>query len=126
MFVETGVIEVYTEFDGHEFIIDRLPQGSFINYESFFLDDLMSVYMRSMTNTHLKVIHKKYFDIYAARYPAFKMSMMLYEKNILFRNKSNSINYKFTGVCKTKNGKNLSKKTLEREYLLKNVVLNII
>ena len=39
LFVETGVIEVFTEFDGHEFILDRLPQGTFISYKSFFLDD---------------------------------------------------------------------------------------
>ena len=37
MFVENGVAEVYTEFEGNEFIIDRLYRGSIINYRTFIM-----------------------------------------------------------------------------------------
>ena len=46
LFVESGVIEVYTELEGHEFIIERLYSGSVINYRSFFMEDIIHVNFR--------------------------------------------------------------------------------
>jgi signal-transduction protein with cAMP-binding, CBS, and nucleotidyltransferase domain len=34
-----GVVEFVTEFDGNEFVIDRVFSGSIINYRNFFMDD---------------------------------------------------------------------------------------
>lgn len=82
--------------------------------------------MRSITNTHLKLSNSKDFDKFGERYPEFKKTMMLYEKNVLFRNKSNSIDYKYPGESLLKNGQILSVYTLARENLLKNIVLNIL
>lgn len=39
--VFTGVLEVYTEFEGNEFIIERLKSGSILNYRVIFTDDRM-------------------------------------------------------------------------------------
>lgn len=50
LFVEYGVVEVYTFFEGNEFIIDRLHSGSVINYRSFFMEDLMYVNLRCKEN----------------------------------------------------------------------------
>jgi CRP-like cAMP-binding protein len=37
--VERGEIEVYTDFEGNEFLIDRLGPGAVINQKGFFVDD---------------------------------------------------------------------------------------
>ena len=53
MFVEYGVVEVYTQFEGNEFIIEKLYSGSVINYRSFFMQDLMHVNIRCTENCQL-------------------------------------------------------------------------
>ena len=50
MIVANGAIEVYTEFEGNKFIIDHLGPGSIINYRSFFMSDLMHVFMECLTD----------------------------------------------------------------------------
>ena len=46
VFIERGCIEVYTEFEGNEFVIERLGPGAVINQKGFFVDDKDSVNMR--------------------------------------------------------------------------------
>ena len=46
LFVELGVVEVYTESEGNEFVLDRLYSGSIINPRSFLLEDLLHVNIR--------------------------------------------------------------------------------
>lgn len=38
-FLQNGIIEVYTEFEKKEFVIERLFKGSIINYRTFFMED---------------------------------------------------------------------------------------
>lgn len=35
-FLQSGIIEVYTKFEGKEFVLERLFRGSVINYRTFF------------------------------------------------------------------------------------------
>jgi CRP-like cAMP-binding protein len=53
MFVESGIVEVFTEFEGNEFIIDNLHQGSVINFRAFFMEDLNYVNMRAKKYTRI-------------------------------------------------------------------------
>ena len=53
MFIEHGMVEVYTEFEGNEFLIDRLYEGSVINYRTFLMDDIMSVNIRAVENVNM-------------------------------------------------------------------------
>ena len=46
LFVENGIVEVFTEFEGNEFVIERLTQGAIINSRCFFMEDLMAVNIR--------------------------------------------------------------------------------
>jgi len=46
MFVNSGILEVYTEFEGNDFIIDKLYYGSIINFRAFFTEDNMWVNIR--------------------------------------------------------------------------------
>ena len=45
--VEHGILEVYTEFEGNEFVIEKLTAGSVLNYRSIHLEDLMYVNVRA-------------------------------------------------------------------------------
>ena len=53
MFVECGLIEVYTEFEGNEFVIEKLYSGSVINFRAFFMEDLNYVNMRAVELTRI-------------------------------------------------------------------------
>ena len=49
--VISGTLEVFTEFEGNEFIIERLEAGSILNFRNLFTDDLMQVNIRTVSNT---------------------------------------------------------------------------
>ena len=49
--VERGEIEVYTFFEGNEFVIDYLYSGSIINYRSFLMQDRVQINMRCTKQT---------------------------------------------------------------------------
>ena len=61
MFIEYGVAEVYTHFEGNEFIIDDLYSGSVLNYRSFLMEDLMHVNIRCKENC--KILKLKYSEL---------------------------------------------------------------
>jgi CRP-like cAMP-binding protein len=44
--VERGEIEVFTECEGNEFVLDRLHSGSIVNFRTFLMDDLIQADMR--------------------------------------------------------------------------------
>lgn len=46
MFVENGEVLIDTKCEGNKFVLERLGQGSIINYQSFFVNDMMSVNIR--------------------------------------------------------------------------------
>ena len=46
MFVLTGALEVYTDFEGNDFVIDIMYSGSIINEKNFFQEDDMWVNLR--------------------------------------------------------------------------------
>jgi len=45
------MLEVLTEFEGNEFVIDKLKAGSILNYRNVFTDDKMLVTVRSKPST---------------------------------------------------------------------------
>ena len=53
LFVQYGELEVYTSFEGNRFVIDRLYQGSVINYRSFFMEDMTYANIRAFQNSHI-------------------------------------------------------------------------
>jgi CRP-like cAMP-binding protein len=48
-FITEGIVEVFTEFDSHPFVIERLHRGSIINYRNWFNTDNAMVSIRFMT-----------------------------------------------------------------------------
>ena len=54
--VASGCLELYTEFEGNEFIIERLEQGAILNYRVIFTEDEMHLNVRALGNTHCQVL----------------------------------------------------------------------
>lgn len=51
--VTSGCLELYTEFEGNEFVIEKLSQGAILNYRVIFTEDEMHLNVRSIGNTHV-------------------------------------------------------------------------
>ena len=57
--IESGCLELFTEFEGTEFIIERLFAGSVINHRVLFSDDVMSINIRAMEPTYMLKLSEK-------------------------------------------------------------------
>lgn len=55
-FLQSGIIEVYTEFEKKEFVIERLFKGSIVNYRTFFMPSAGMVNLRFAAPSVLKVL----------------------------------------------------------------------
>ena len=69
--MERGQIEVYTEFEGNEFVIERLGPGAVINQKAFFVGDKMQVSMRTGINSSIFELHKDTLDEIRSKYLEF-------------------------------------------------------
>jgi len=52
-FIEEGEVQVTTEFESNEFILDTLGPGSAINHRAIFLKDQMYVNLQAMTEVKI-------------------------------------------------------------------------
>ena len=68
-FLQSGIIEVYTEFEEKEFVIERLFRGSIINYRTFFMEENGICNLRFAANSILKALHKDRMDEICRKYP---------------------------------------------------------
>ena len=46
LFIEEGILEVYTHFEANEFVLERLYRGSAVNHRAYFMKDSMYVNVR--------------------------------------------------------------------------------
>ena len=85
LFIEDGVIDVYTKFEQNEFIIETLYKGSAINHRAFFMQDYMYVNFRCQTDaklltlTHIKM--KQLIEKYEEK--SFGRDLLIYQNKIL-------------------------------------------
>lgn len=68
-FLQSGLIEVYTEFEKKEFVIERLFKGSIINYRTFFMEERGSVSLRFANPSVLKVLSKDKMQTIVTKHP---------------------------------------------------------
>jgi CRP-like cAMP-binding protein len=61
IFIDYGVLEVYTEFEGNEFIIENLHPGSCINARAFLMEDTVSVNIRVKEHCKIMELSKETF-----------------------------------------------------------------
>ena len=58
VFVERGVVEVVTRFEGAELVIDLLKSGSSINAHSYISEETMAVNFRAKRDCHVLKLHR--------------------------------------------------------------------
>lgn len=85
IFIEDGVLEVYTKFESNEFILEELHKGSAINHRAFFMQDYMYVNVRCQTDAKLlSLSHEKMKELIEkyAETP-FGRDLLIYQNKIL-------------------------------------------
>jgi CRP-like cAMP-binding protein len=93
MFVQSGILEVYTEFEGNEFVIDRLHMGSIINFRSFFTEDNMWVNIRCRQSAVVSSIDSSLINELIYEDDKFNRSILQYTDILLNHNKRYPLDY---------------------------------
>ena len=78
LFIEFGHVEVFTTFEGNEFILDNLYSGSIINYRSFFMEDLMFVNFRCKENCQLLELRMTTLNEVMEEHEILKRKLIMY------------------------------------------------
>lgn len=93
-FLQSGIIEVYTQFEGKEFVIERLFRGSIINYRTFFMEDRAICELRFAANSILKALKKERMEEICAKYPrSLGKTFSHYKLKIIKEQKSIPLDY---------------------------------
>ena len=92
-FLQSGMIEVYTEFEKKEFVIERLFKGSIINYRTFFMEERGSVNLRFANPSVLKVLTKKKMEQICEKHQSLGKAFNKYKFGIIKRNKAIPLDY---------------------------------
>ena len=123
-FIEDGVIEVYTKFEGTEFVIEQLHKGSAINHRAFFMKDQSYVNFRCQTDAKLlQLSHQKMkelIDKYEDR--PFGRDLLIYQNKILKQERKFPCDY----VMRVPRTIQMNDDMAYRQNGLKNVVMRII
>lgn len=91
--IEKGELEVYTKFEGNIFVLERLHAGSVINSRSFFMEDLMHVFIRSKGQSSLIIITQDMIAKLKTEDSEFEREIDMYKGKILIRGKSYPLDY---------------------------------
>lgn len=124
-FVEQGMLEIYTQFEGNEFIIEKLHAGSAVNHRAYFMQDPMAVNVRctqqtrllELPNSKIKEIQEKHSNT------PWSNNILFYQNRILKQDKKFPVDY-IQAIPKSIPG--FSDEMASRELTLKNVVMRII
>ena len=92
-FLQSGMIEVYTEFEGKEFVIERLFKGSIINYRTFFMQESGSVSLRFAAPSVLKVLSKERMTAIASKHKSLDNIFNKYKLKIIKDGKNIPLDY---------------------------------
>ena len=125
MIVANGCVELYTEFEGNEFIIERVFVGGVLNSRSFLVEDLVYLNIRAVQNTKILKVHQKTIDELKEEYQDFESAINSVQFKALRSDKRYPIDVIFQLPKETPNKKEIYKK-LMRENVFKNVVYQII
>lgn len=88
-----GRLEVFTTFEGNEFIFEYLPAGSILNYRVLFTDDIMEFNVRFAQPTYLLQISLDSLEILEEDFPPFQKKVLGYQNNLLKGGQSYPLDY---------------------------------
>ena len=92
-FLQSGMIEVYTEFEKKEFVIERLFKGSIVNYRTFFMEERGSVSLRFAAPSVLKVLSKEKMNFLIEKHPSLGNIFNKYKLKIIKDSKAIPLDY---------------------------------
>lgn len=119
--MQKGTLEVFTEMEGHEFVIERLGPKSVINPNNIFVEDFMYCNIRCSTPCRLLELNEKKFWDKAADHHRFEKKLKKFSNKMLQRGDKVPLDYiLWTG----KNQREADKQ--RRRMVLKNCVYRII
>ena len=125
LFVEYGLVEVFFEIEGNEFIVDNIHSGSVINYRSFFMEDIMHVTMRCKANTKILELSKKTFSKIREENPAFETRILMHQNYILKWNKKYPLDY-IINIPEDMRDRKISNKEMKNILKRRNIFKNIV
>jgi hypothetical protein len=120
--VEYGCLELFTEFEGNEFILERLPTGSILNHRTVWNEDNMKINIRAHVATYIIKFPSSMFTMVKDADANFHKSLLMYENSLIRNNKNFPLDYI---ICKF-NEFRPQRHMLARRNILKNLVFNII
>ena len=121
-----GIVEFYTEFEGAEFVIERLYSGSLYNFRTFFMEDLMYVNGRCQTNVSLIEISKQMIEEIMEKHEDFKRKLLSYQNQILKFEKTFPLDYLVCVPKEFQKQKIYTADALKRDNAFKNAIMRRI
>lgn len=91
--VESGCVEIFTYFEGNEFVIDQLSKGSIINPRVAFTEDKMEYNMRCSGQTTLVSLSMRAIVSLFDEHPDFRKKIQLYTNTLLKKGKKFPLDY---------------------------------
>lgn len=83
LILEKGEIDIKTEMEGNEFMIDRLIPGTVINYRTFLLEDDMDVDLICVSGCKILEMPFKKLELIMMEHPEFEISIKKHQQKIL-------------------------------------------
>lgn len=87
LIVEQGMLEVFTSFEGNDFVIERLGKGSVINSRMLFTEDRMIFNVRCLKQTQLLELEIEMIKKHQQEDPALEKQFLMYQNNLLKQGK---------------------------------------
>ena len=91
--IQKGIVEVYTMFEGNEFVIERLTTGAIINSRNFFMEDLIYVNMRCQTQVTFQQFTRDKFQYICDEHDRFMEHTQKYTMKVMQRNRQFYLDY---------------------------------
>ena len=125
-FLEEGEVELYTFFEGNEFVIEKLQRGSVLNYRAFFIQDCMYVNVRCVTEAKLLSLQQDNMRQLIQKYEKQRVgkALLIYQNKILKQEKRFPLDCVPSLHKLDKNSEETGEQ--KRRNSLKNVIMRII
>lgn len=92
-FLQSGMIEVYMEFEGKEFVVERLFKGSIVNYRTFFMYEKGAVSMRFAAPSVLKALSNDKMNFLVAKHPTLGSRFQKYRLKVVTKTTTIPLDY---------------------------------
>lgn len=91
--VVSGIVQVYTEFEGNEFVIENLHSGSILNHRQIFMGAKMHVNLRSSNNARILTLSQQKIAKIMEEDEKFKNEMQLINNLLVSKGKQYPLDY---------------------------------